>query len=136
MIPKKNLMIILGLFLISILVVDVQFRQLERLQVSVSNQEMSQTKAVHKEIYAGIFSGAVLTYGTSTISHRLYGVTGLAMGGASPIIVSTYLKMVEFWRRQAFQTVFPLFYLFGSGLGFLLIAIEFTFRGQDGTRTD
>ncbi len=134
MIPKKTISIILGLFLISILVVDFQFKQLESLQVSVSKREMSQVDAVHKEMFSGIFSGAVLTYGTSTISYRLYGITGLASSGISPIIVSAYLKIVEFWRRQAFPTAFPLFYLFGSGLGFLFLAIEFTFRGVNSTQ--
>jgi hypothetical protein len=133
--PKKNLIIILGMFLITVLVVDFQFKQLESLQVSVSRREMSQVNAIHKEMYSGLFSGAVLTYGTSTISYRLYGMTGLAISGTSPIIASVYLKIVEFWRRQVFLTTFPLFFLFGSGLGYLLLAIEFTLRGVDGVRS-
>ena len=130
--PKRNVIIILGLFLITILIVDLQFRQMERLQVSVYQKEMSTSVAVKKEIYAGIFSGVVLTYGTSTVSHRLYGVTGLTISGMAPIIVSTYLKIVEFWRNMrvnVFPTVYPMWYLFGSCLGFILLAIEFTLRG-------
>jgi len=132
---KKKLMIILGMFLITTLVVDFQFKQLENLQERVSKKEMNIEIAIHKEIYPGLFSGALLTYGTSTISYRLYGMTGLATSGLSPIIISTYLKIIEVWRRHAFQTVFPLFYLFGSCLGYLLLAIEFTLRGVDGARS-
>jgi len=133
--PKKNLMIILSMFLITALVVDFQFKQLENLQERVSKKEMNIEIAIHKEIYPGLFSGALLTYGTSTISYRLYGMTGLATSGLSPIIISTYLKIIEVWRRHVFQTVFPLFYLFGSCLGYLLLAIEFTLRGVDGARS-
>ncbi len=139
MISKKAVAINLGMFLISILVVDTQFKQLERLQVNVYNKEMSQSNAVHREIYSGLFSGAVLTYGTSAMSYRLYGVTGLAISGIAPIIISTYLKIVEFWRNMrvnVFPTVFPLWYLFGSGFGFLLVAIVFTYRGKNSTRGD
>ena len=133
--PKKKLMIILSMFLITTLVVDFQFKQLENLQERVSKKEMNIEIAIHKEIYPGLFSGALLTYGTSTISYRLYGMTGLATSGLSPIIISTYLKIIEVWRRHVFQTVFPLFYLFGSCLGYLLLAIEFTLRGVDGARS-
>jgi len=94
---KKKLMIILGMFLITTLVVDFQFKQLENLQERVSKKEMNIEIAIHKEIYPGLFSGALLTYGTSTISYRLYGMTGLATSGLSPIIISTYLKIIEVW---------------------------------------
>ena len=136
MIPKKTAMIIPGLILLTILVVHLQFGQMENLRVRALKGEIGVLDYVHREMYSGLFSGAVLTYGTSTISYRLSGVDGLTISCTTPIIASTYLKIVESWRKLSMQVLaieFPLWYLLGSCIGFILLAIEYTLRGVDDT---
>ena len=122
------------MLLFTIIVLDTQFKKLEYTQKRVYNSEISISQAIHREIISGMLSGTILTYGTSTISYRLHGFSGLSISLSIPIIGSLYLKTVEVWREMrlhVFESVFPTWYILGSCLGYLLLGIEITILEKD-----
>lgn len=124
-----SLLLVVLMILFSTVLLDFQFKQMTQLQFRAYKREISYIEAITKEFQFGFFTGTVLNYGTSTMGYRLYDKIGLTLGLSLPIVGSTYLKIVEVWRKMllfVFESVYPIGFLLGSLLGLLLFAIEFT----------
>ena len=124
-----SLIIVVMIVFLGIALADYQFKQTKNLQVKVYNGEIRFSEALFKEFRGSFATGAILTYGTSTIAYKIYDSTGLTLSLSLPLIGSVYLKIAEVWRKSrifVFQSVFPIGFLLGSCFGMLLLALQFT----------